>query len=126
MNNKKTNFEGVTIVGLMEDAINNKFLEWDGSNIESFADSFSIHDLSEMDYWAHEFAGYCPSAFDEFPDLEWEEDAAFPISAKLLVIKNWIACSLTLAVQNAASSEMLGQEELVSHLYNLWMAVRGN
>ena len=126
------NYEDVCFGGIICDngnEINRRFLKWNGADIESFANSFNNEELDEMDYWAYNYGCYQPSVNDEFPNLEYGDDGfqIYTDEAKKFVIQCYIRCSLMMAIYGCISinSGSINQKELVTHFYNLMLAVNG-
>ena len=105
--------------------IKKRFLLWDGSNIETFANTFTIEELGDMDHWAYEYGCYQPSAYEEFPELYFTKGTFFPIEAKVFIVKSYVRCSLMMAVYACEAIEGIEQKDLVAHFYNLMTAIDG-
>ena len=110
---------------LLEGDIEKKLLKWDGSDIESFADSLNDDDFNEMQAWSENHAFGSVDVCAAFPNVIWYNPHTFPMQVKKYIIRTFINDCFMMVVQGQTCFKVIEQKELVSHFYKLWNAVNG-
>lgn len=105
------------IFSFLGEDIEKKMINWDGTRLNAFIDEFSNADYEEMMCWSenHAFGSIGEEILDE--PLNSEE--------KRCIISNLVTNCLMMATQGQIACEISKEKEIVTHFYNLWMAVNG-
>ena len=107
--------QNVIFTGL-EREIEKKMLHWNGSDVQSFINEFSNDDYEEMACWSQNHA---------FGSVESElfSEAELSSNAKTQIVGKFISDCLMMVTQGQIDCDKYEQNDLVTHFYNLWMAV---
>ena len=107
-----------TISPLMGGDIERKIMNCNDCNIRALTNEFSNNDFKEMACWSQNHA------FGSIDDEIFDDDI-IASEARVQFVEEFITDCLMMAVQGQMRSSVYKQKDLVTHFYNLWMAVNG-
>ena len=105
--------------------LEDRILNWDGSNLETFINDRCIEQFLEMEAWSDNYAFSSCNAHGTFGSFDIDDESEFTPEIKKYYVKKFINDCFMMVIQGNVCLKYYSQKELVRHFYNLWMAVNG-
>ena len=114
-------------IALFSDAIDKKYVNWDGFEVMSFINSFSVEELGDINHYTSLYSIYYGDADDAFSDIDidWLDKDSFPMEIRQYIVEGGLYSILIELLRHCENIKTSDYRNLVSHFFNLWLAMNG-